>query len=114
MQMDETVRECMERANRKYLIKRSIGKVVRHFKGDHYLIKDIAEHTEDEEELVIYVAIYGDCKVYARPFDMFIEKVPEGKLNPTNQEYRFELVNIPSIKEHCEISVEDIIKRKGE
>lgn len=95
---ENTISDAVERAKRKYLISNSKGKIVRHFKGDYYLIKDIATHTEDDEQLVIYIALYGDCNVYARPIDMFIEKVPEGKTNPTGQEYRFELVEIDSVK----------------
>lgn len=80
-------------------LRASIGKIYRHFKGDLYLLIDIAKHTESGEELVIYKALYGDCKVYARPLKMFLEKVPENKLNPTGQEYRLELYIAKSIKE---------------
>lgn len=110
----DIINDAIEKANRKFIISKSIGKVVRHFKGDHYLIKDIAEHTENGDKLVIYIALYGDCKVYARPLDMFIEKVPEGKPNPTNQEYRFEVVDIPSIKDACQLNITNIITGKGE
>lgn len=88
----------IEKAERKSLIVNSIGKVVRHFKGDLYLIENIAQHTETGDMLVIYRALYGNCEVYARPLDMFIERVPEGRANPTGQKYRLELVDIPSVK----------------
>lgn len=93
----ETV-EYDESFCRKLTIIENKGKLVRHFKGDIYLILDIAEHTETGEEMVIYKAIYEDCKVYARPLSMFIEKVPEGKDNPTQQVYRFEPVEFESCK----------------
>lgn len=80
-------------------LRTSKGKIYRHFKGDLYLILDLAEHTETGDDLVIYKALYGDCKVYARPLKMFLEKVPEGKPNPTGQTYRLELVNVESVKE---------------
>lgn len=80
-------------------LRASIGKIYRHFKGDLYLIIDIAEHTETGDDLVIYKALYSDCKVYARPLKMFLEKVPEEKKNPTAQKYRFELFEVNSIKE---------------
>ena len=75
------------------------GKIFRHFKGDLYLILDFAEHTETGETMVIYKALYGECKVYARPYKMFNEIVPEGKVNPMNQEYRFEYQQISTNKQ---------------
>ena len=42
------------------------GKLFRHFKGDLYLLLDIALHTETNETLVIYKALYGNAAVYAR------------------------------------------------
>ena len=80
-------------------LKTSKGKIYRHFKGDLYLLIDIAKHTETGDDLVIYKALYGDCKVYARPLKMFLERVPEDKLNPTGQEYRLELYTGKSVKE---------------
>lgn len=74
------------------------GKIVRHFKGDLYLILDFAEHTESEEQMVIYKGLYGDYKVYARPLNMFCEEVPADKVNPMKQKYRFEPIHIESKK----------------
>ncbi|GAA0720995.1 hypothetical protein GCM10008905_10860 [Clostridium malenominatum] len=74
------------------------GKIFRHFKGDLYLLLDIAIHSETREELVIYKALYGSCGVFARPYHMFNEEVPAEKENPTGQKYRFESVEIESLK----------------
>lgn len=68
-----------------------VGDIVRHFKGDLYLVLWFARHTETEEHLVVYKALYGDGDVYARPTTMFLEEVPEGKENPTGQKHRFEV-----------------------
>lgn len=64
--------------------------IVRHFKGNLYLFLGIAKHTETGEELVLYKALYGKGLLYARPKSMFFEKVPENKINPTGQAYRFQ------------------------
>ncbi|MBC2581915.1 DUF1653 domain-containing protein [Clostridium sp. DJ247] len=66
-----------------------IGEYYRHFKNHWYKIIDIAEHTETGEKLVIYTPLYGNKGTFARPLNMFLEKVPEKKENPTGQKYRF-------------------------
>lgn len=64
----------------------------RHFKGKEYLVLDVALHTETEEELVIYRALYGKCKLYARPKEIFLSKVDKEKYPKVEQEYRLELI----------------------
>lgn len=74
------------------------GKIFRHFKGDLYLVMDICTHSETEEKMVLYKALYGECGLYVRPYDMFIEEVPLDKVNPTGQKYRFEEFEVVSKK----------------
>ena len=69
-----------------------VGRIYKHYKGDYYIVENIAIHSETGEKMVIYRALYEDGKVYARPYDMFIEKTNKG-----NQEYRFQLQDIKSV-----------------
>jgi hypothetical protein len=74
------------------------GKIFRHFKGDLYLVEDFVKHSETQETMVLYRALYGDCGLFVRPYEMFIEEVPEGKINPTGQKYRFQEFEVKSVK----------------
>ncbi|WP_445766855.1 DUF1653 domain-containing protein [Rheinheimera sp.] len=54
-----------------------------HYKGAYYQVIDCARHSETEQWLVIYRALYGDFGLWARPLDMFTENVEiAGELLP--------------------------------
>ena len=74
-----------------------VGDIVQHFKHNYedqnennyrYKIIAFAEHTEEKYELVIYQALYGDCKTYARPKDMFMSEVDRIKYPDVKTKYR--------------------------
>lgn len=70
-----------------------IGGIYRHYKGDLYIVQDIAYHSETQEKLVVYRALYEDTKLWVRPYEMFLEDV-----NKNGQKHRFELQEIKSCK----------------
>ena len=75
----------------------NVGDLVIHFKHELddvvnqikyiYIIKEIAQHTETGEKLVIYQNIVSGI-VYARPYDMFMSVVDNEKYPTVKQLYR--------------------------
>ena len=65
--------------------------IYRHFKGNLYQVTAIAEHTETGEQLIVYQALYGDFRTYARPLAMFTEVLNRDQYPDAGQMFRFEL-----------------------
>ncbi|AZD47427.1 hypothetical protein C4K20_2002 [Pseudomonas chlororaphis subsp. aurantiaca] len=65
-----------------------------HYKGPQYRVFSVARHSETEEEVVFYQALYGDYGFWVRPLSMFLESVEvDGEQVP-----RFALVQVePSL-----------------
>ena len=47
----------------------------RHFKGNEYEVIGLARHSETQEEMVVYRALYGDFGLWVRPARMWNETV---------------------------------------
>ncbi len=77
-----------------------LHRVYKHFKGDYYLVEDLARDSETDEEVVIYRKLYGDGSLWVRPLSMFLSKVDHERYPSATQRYRFELVDIESKAGH--------------
>ena len=64
--------------------------IYRHYKGALYEVSGLARHSETEEWLVVYRALYGEYGLWVRPAAMFTESVDyQGETVP-----RFSLVQV--------------------
>tara|TARA_B100000767_G_C19736937_1_gene524357 strand:+ start:1236 stop:1451 length:216 start_codon:yes stop_codon:yes gene_type:complete len=52
--------------------------IYQHFKGNRYQVIDIVRHSETQEEMVLYKALYGEQGLWVRPLTMFAEIVNRG------------------------------------
>ena len=84
-----------------------IGKVYKHFKNKYYIVVDIVNDCESNNDaeykkIVIYKALYGDNLTWARPYEMFASEVDHEKYPDVIQKYRFEEVEIDTdaVKTH--------------
>lgn len=83
-----------------------VGDIVRHFKYElmseeekarnprmhMYEVLGFATHTETDELLVIYKALYAPFDTFARPADMFLSEVDHEKYPNIKQQFRLEKV----------------------
>lgn len=74
------------------------GKIVRHFKGDYYMIDDVATHCDTNEQYIVYRALYDDCRLYIRPVSEFVSLVDKEKYPESKLDHRFTLVTLNSNK----------------
>ena len=77
-----------------------LHRVDRHFKGDYYLVEDVARDAETQEELVIYRPLYGEGRLWVRPMSNFLSEVNREKYPDCPQQYRFQLQDIASVAGH--------------
>ena len=79
--------------------KLKIKGIYKHFKGDSYLVEDIATSSDDGvTPYVIYRKLYDDGGLYIRELDDFMAEVDHNKYPDVKQKYRFEEQKIKSIR----------------
>jgi len=63
----------------------------RHYKGGQYEVIDTVRHSETEEEMVLYRALYGERGLWVRPLAMFTQSVTADGRTTARFEYIGEL-----------------------
>ena len=76
-----------------------LHRVYKHFKGDYYLVEDVAKDCETEEPMVVYRKLYGDGSLWIRPLANFLSEVDHDKYPEVTQRFRFELQDIKSVRD---------------
>lgn len=73
--------------------------VYKHFKGDYYLVEDIALSSDDGvTKYVIYRKLYGDGGLFIRELNDFLENVDKDKYPNVKQKKKFEYQKIDSVR----------------
>ena len=70
-----------------------LSKGINLFDGEEFEKELTLEKVIQEKEMVAYRALYGDNKLWARPYDMFLDEI-----NKNGQKYRFELQKIKNVQ----------------
>ena len=71
--------------------------IYKHFKGNYYLVEDIAFDSETKKEMVVYRRLYEDHSLWVREKGMFLSEVDHEKYPNVKQKYRFELQKIETV-----------------
>ena len=85
------------------------GEFYKHFKGQLYQVRALAENSEDNTPMVVYQAMYAPYKIWVRPLSTFLEKLDKEKYPDAAQEYRFERIILDD-RQNTEAAEPDIVQ----
>ena len=71
----------------------------KHFKGDYYLVEDIALSSDDGvTKYIVYRKLYGDGGLFIREYNDFLGDVNKEKYPKVKQKKKFELQKVESVR----------------
>ena len=85
------------------------GEFYKHFKGQLYQVRALAENSEDNTPMVVYQAMYAPFKIWVRPLSTFLEKLDKEKYPDAAQEFRFERIILDD-RQNTEAAEPDIVQ----
>lgn len=85
------------------------GEFYKHFKGQLYQVRALAENSDDNTPMVVYQAMYAPFKIWVRPLSTFLEKLDKEKYPDAAQEYRFERIILDD-RQNTEAVEADIVQ----
>lgn len=85
------------------------GEFYKHFKGQLYQVRALAENSEDNTPMVVYQAMYAPFKIWVRPLSTFLEKLDKEKYPDAAQEYRFDRIILDD-RQNTEAAEPDIVQ----
>ena len=85
------------------------GEFYKHFKGQLYQVRALAENSEDNTPMFVYQAMYAPFKIWVRPLSTFLEKLDKEKYPDAAQEYRFERIILDD-RQNTEAAEPDIVQ----
>ena len=74
-----------------------INGIYKHFKGNYYIVENIAYDSETKREVVVYRRLYSDNSLWVRDKEMFLSEVDHKKYPNVSQKYRFELIEVKEV-----------------
>lgn len=84
------------------------GEFYKHFKGQLYQVRALAENSEDNTPMVVYQARYAPFKIW-QTTSTFLEKLDKEKYPDAAQEYRFERIILDD-RQNTEAAEPDIVQ----
>ena len=63
--------------------------IYQHYKGKQYLVLGEVTHSETIEPMVLYIPLYGEFRMFARPKDMFLEEIDKPEHHYKGPRFRF-------------------------